>query len=322
MRATPEESVAAGVQAGKTEEGRRINRFRGCLIGLAVGDAVGTAVEFKPRGSFAPVKDMTGGGPFSLPIGAWTDDTSMALCLATSLVEKHGFDTLDQMERYLRWYHEGYLSSIGRCFDIGNATSSALARFERSGDPFSGSDDPHSAGNGSIMRLAPVPMFFAHDPQAAVAYAVESSRITHAAQECLDACRFFAAILLAALDGADKATVLFGPPARAAGGPSLGPKLQSIADGAYRAKSADQIRGSGYVVDSLEAALWSFWHTDSFRDAILTAVNLGDDADTTAAVCGQVAGAFYGESAIPGHWRKQLVMVQEIRSLADQLQNS
>ena len=172
------------------------DRFRGCLIGLAVGDAVGTTVEFKPRGSFAPVKDMVGGGPFSLPAGAWTDDTSMALCLATSLVEKRGFDALDQMQRYLRWREEGYLSSIGHCFDIGNATSAALSRFKHSGDPYSGSDDPHSAGNGSIMRLAPVPMFFAGDPQAAVAYAVESSRTTHAAQECLDACRLFAAILL------------------------------------------------------------------------------------------------------------------------------
>jgi ADP-ribosyl-[dinitrogen reductase] hydrolase len=244
----------------------------------------------------------------------------MALCLATSLVEKRGFDALDQMQRYLRWREEGYLSSTGRCFDIGNATSAALSRFKHSGDPYSGSDDPHSAGNGSIMRLAPVPMFFAGDPQAAVAHAAESSRTTHAAQECLDACRLLAAILLAALAGADKATVLFGLHAGLAEGAVLGPKLQSIADGAYRSKEAGQIRGSGYVVDSLEAALWSFWRTDNFRDAILTAVNLGDDADTTAAVCGQVAGAFYGESGIPGHWRKRLVMVQEIRTLADQLQ--
>ncbi len=297
-------------------------RYRGCLMGLAAGDAVGTTVEFKPRGSFAPVKDMAGGGPFSLPPGAWTDDTSMALCLATSLVEKRGFDALDQMQRYLRWREEGYLSSIGRCFDIGNATSAALSRFKHSGDPYSGSEDPHSAGNGSIMRLAPVPMYFAGDPQAAIAYAVESSRTTHAAQECLDACRLFAAILLAALAGADKAAVLFGPHAGLAEGAGLGPKLQAIAAGAYRSKDVEQIRGSGYVVDSLEAALWCFWRTDNFRDAILSAVNLGDDADTTAAVCGQVAGAFYGESGIPGHWRKQLVMVQEIRTLADQLQNS
>lgn len=323
----PQEQPAASIKedsAAKSPEKALLtasDRFRGCLIGLAAGDAVGTTVEFKARGSFAPVKDMVGGGPFSLPTGAWTDDTSMALCLATSLVEKRGFDALDQMQRYLRWREEGYLSSIGRCFDIGNATSGALSRFKHSGDPYSGSDDPHSAGNGSIMRLAPVPMFFAGDPQAAVANAVESSRTTHAAQECLDACRLFAAILLGALAGADKATVLFGPHTVLAEGAALGPKLQAIAEGAYRNKAAEQIHGSGYVVDSLEAALWSFWRTNNFRDAILTAVNLGDDADTTAAVCGQIAGAFYGESGIPGHWRKQLVMVQEIRTLADQLQN-
>lgn len=316
---TPAKAISSAAGQDKSSI-TRSDRFRGCLVGLAVGDAVGTTVEFKPRGSFAPLKDMVGGGPFSLPPGAWTDDTSMALCLATSLVEKRGFDARDQMERYLRWRNEGYLSSIGRCFDIGNATNAALARFERSGDPYSGSDDPHSAGNGSIMRLAPVPMYFAGDPQAAVAFAVESSRTTHAAQECLDACRLFAAILLAALAGVDKATVLFGPHAVLAEGTRLGPKLEAIAEGAYRDKGAEQIRGSGYVVDSLEAALWSFWRTDNFRDAILTAVNLGDDADTTAAVCGQIAGAFYGESGIPGNWRKQLVMVQEIRALADQLQ--
>jgi ADP-ribosyl-[dinitrogen reductase] hydrolase len=258
----------------------------------------------------------------------------MALCLATSLVEQQGFDARDQMDRYLRWWHEGYLSSIGRCFDIGTTTRGALGRYERSGDPFSGSGDPYSAGNGSIMRLAPVPMYFARDPQAALAYAVESSRTTHAAPECLAACRLFAAILLAALEGAPKETVLFDPhsvlgaggsageSAGESAGAPLGPKLQAIAGGAYRDKTTDQIRGSGYVVDSLEAALWAFWRTDNFRDAILAATNLGDDADTTAAVCGQVAGAFYGESGIPGHWRKQLVMVGEIRALADRLQGA
>ena len=314
---------SAGAPATEDElDQRRTDRFRGCLLGLAVGDAVGTTVEFKARDSFAPVTDMTGGGPFSLPLGAWTDDTSMALCLATSLVEQGGFDAHDQMQRYVRWRNEGYLSSIGRCFDIGSTTSSALARFVRSGEPYSGSDDPHNAGNGSIMRLAPVPMFFAHDAQTAIALAAESSRTTHAAAECLDACRLFAAILLAALDGADKQSILFGPHLGLAAGPALSPKIQAIADGVYRDKQADQIRGSGYVVDSLEAALWCFWRTDNFRDAILAAANLGDDADTTAAVCGQVAGAYYGQSGIPGHWLKSLVMTREIRGLADQLRNS
>lgn len=294
----------------------RADRFAGCLLGLAVADAVGTTVEFKPRGSFPPVTDMTGGGPFNLPKGAWTDDTSMALCLATSLVEQRGFDPGDQMDRYLRWLHEGYLSSIGRCFDIGNATRSALARYERSRDPFSGATDPYSAGNGSIMRLAPVPMFYAGDLPAAVAYAAESSRTTHAAAECLDACRLFAALLVAALNGADKETILSGPHDVL---PPLSPKIQAIADGAWRDKEIDQIRGSGYVVDSLEAALWCFWRTDNYRHAVLAAVNLGEDADTTAAVCGQLAGAYYGVNGIPGHWLKALVMGNEIRSLAERL---
>ena len=136
------------------------SRQRGCLLGLACGDAVGTTVEFKPRGSFPPVTDMVGGGPFLLPVGAWTDDTSMALCLASSLVELGHFDPTDQMQRYCKWHEKGYLSSTGRCFDIGGTVSGSLTRFKRSGEPFSGPLDPHSAGNGCIMRLAPVPMFF------------------------------------------------------------------------------------------------------------------------------------------------------------------
>jgi ADP-ribosyl-[dinitrogen reductase] hydrolase len=137
-----------------------LDRQRGCLLGLACGDAVGTTVEFSARGSFPPMTDMVGGGPFRLPVGAWTDDTSMALCLATSLVEKNGFDAHDQMTRYCQWYQNGYLSSTGRCFDIGLTVRGALARFQKSGEPFSGSTDPQAAGNGCIMRLAPVPMFY------------------------------------------------------------------------------------------------------------------------------------------------------------------
>src|ERR1051325_1654209 len=136
------------------------NRFRGCLLGLAVGDAVGTTVEFQPRGSFPPVIDMVGGGPFRLKPGEWTDDMSMALCLATSLVEQNGFDPKDQMDRYCRWWKEGYLSSNGSCFDIGNTVSDALRRYGRTGEPMAGSTGSHSAGNGCIMRLAPVPLFY------------------------------------------------------------------------------------------------------------------------------------------------------------------
>ena len=128
----------------------RQERFEGCLLGLAAGDALGTSVEFKPRGSFTALNDMVGGGPFRLAPGQWTDDTSLALCLATSLMEKGYFDPVDQMTRYVRWWREGYLSSTGRCFDIGNTTAGALNRFVQTGQPASGSTSPRAAGNGSI----------------------------------------------------------------------------------------------------------------------------------------------------------------------------
>ena len=164
-----------------------LDRFHGCLLGLACGDAVGTTNEFRPRGTFAPISDMCGGGPFDLAPGQWTDDTSMALCLATSLVETGGFDARDQMDRYCRWHGDGYLSSTGSSFDIGRATLHALRRYQRTGNPMSGVSDLDSAGNGSIMRLAPVPMFYFPNRDDILARSVESSRTTHAAQDP-DAC--------------------------------------------------------------------------------------------------------------------------------------
>ncbi len=145
-----------------------IDRYRGALLGLACGDAVGTTVEFHSPGSFKPVTDMAGGGPFGLKAGQWTGDTSLALCLATSLVERHDLDPLDQLERYVRWWREGYLSSTGRCFDIGGTTHSALSRSQALREPYPGSPDPHAAGNGSLMRRAPAPLFFAADPRQAI----------------------------------------------------------------------------------------------------------------------------------------------------------
>lgn len=290
------------------------DRFRGCLLGLAVGDAIGTTVEFRPRGSFSPLTDMVGGGPFHLQPGQWTDDTSMALCLATSLVECGGFDARDQMERYCRWAEKGYLSSTGTCFDIGNTVASALRRYWQTGDPYAGSTDPYSAGNGCIMRLAPIPMFYYPDLEAIEYYAAESSRLTHGTQECLDACRLFGRMIGRALLGQTKEEILLGE--RDFTG---APKIEAIARGAYREKPEAAIRGTGYVVASLEAALWCFWHSASFAEAVLTAANLGDDADTTAAVCGQIAGAYYGEPSIPSHWLARLAMCQEIAALADRL---
>ena len=294
-----------------------IDRFRGCLIVLAVGDAVGTTVEFQRRGSFQPLTDMAGGGPLGLQPGQWTDDTSMALCLAASLVEARTFDPRDQMERYCRWYEQGYMSSTGKCFDIGNTTRTALMRYRHSGDPFSGSNDTFSAGNGSIMRLAPVALFYFPELAQMRQYAAESSRTTHGAQECLEACRLLAEILYRALMGMDKREIV----SNASLDGILTQALRDIAQGSYINKRESEIKGSGYVVKSLEAALWCFWKTGSFREAILTAANLGDDADTTAAICGQVAGVYYGESGIPTSWMERLAKREDIRKFAEDLYN-
>ena len=185
-----------------------LDRFEGALLGLACGDAVGTTLEFQPRGSFAPLTDMVGGGPFSLKAGQWTDDTSMALCLAESLITKQACDPQDQMARYANWYQWGYWSSTGHCFDIGMVTRAAIQEFLRSGNALAGSADPRSAGNGSLMRLAPVALMYGHDEAQLQDMAALSSRTTHAAPECLDACRLFAVALSRALAGGDKQQVL------------------------------------------------------------------------------------------------------------------
>jgi len=250
-----------------------------------------------------------------LPLGYWTDDTSMALCLAESLIEKNGMDLADQLARYVRWWREGYLSSAGRCFDIGITTSAALSHFERTGDPHSGPTDYRQAGNGSIMRLAPVPLFFASDMDAAIENSAESSRATHGAEEAVDACRYLGALIAGAANGASKEDLLsegFAPA-------NLSPKIEEVASGSFRRKDESRIRGSGYCVESLEAALWAFHGSDSFEEGAFLAVNLGDDADTTGAVYGQLAGAYYGESGIPERWREKLRLREKIAGYAEGL---
>ena len=300
----------------------RRDRYRGCLLGLAVGDALGTTLEFQAPGTFAPIDDMVGGGPFRLQPGEWTDDTSMALCLAESLIARRGFDPVDQMQRYVRWYREGHLSSTGRCFDIGNTVRYALHRFERSGEPFCDPAHPGAPANGSLMRLAAVPMYFARTPAAAVRHAAESSRTTHATREAVDACRYLAALLVGALAGRPKRALLadhFEPVAGLWRRRPLTPTVAEIAAGSFKHREPPAIRGTGHAVRSLEAALWAFHRGASYRDGALLAVNLGDDADTTGAIYGQLAGAFHGESGIPEAWRRMIAQHEMIRAMAEHL---
>ncbi len=299
-----------------------LERYRGSLLGLATGDALGAPLEGMPPGSFEPVEDMMGGGFHGLDPGQWTDDTSMALCLAESLVERRGFDPVDQLQRYLWWFREGYMTSTGEPFGIGGTTMEALLRFEETGESYCGPTAPNKAGNGSIMRLAPVPLFFAERPQEAIERSAESSRTTHGAREAVDGCQYLGALLVGAVSGAGKEELLserYCPVAGYWEGHPLTPGIEEVATGSFKRKEPPEIRGIGYVVRSLEAALWAFHRSDSFEEGCLLAVNLGEDADTTAAVYGQLAGAFYGEGAIPESWRTQLAYLRLIEDLAEKL---
>lgn len=290
----------------------RIDRATGALLGLAVGDALGATLEFKPRDTYAPLTGMAGGGPFALPAGMWTDDTSMALALADSLIARGELDPADLMRRFLNWWRKGEYSPMGECFDIGVTTRAALARFERSGDPMAGDDDPMTAGNGSLMRLAPVAIWGVGAGEDAMRAAARTqSATTHAAPACLDACEAYALMLRAAIEGGDFEDALAAG-RRVTTGEPIGPILH----GSWRSKGRERIASSGYVAHSLEASLWCVAGTSSFHDAVLLAANLGDDADTTAAITGQLAGALYGATGIPEPWRATLAWHARIADTA------
>ncbi len=287
------------------------------MFGLAVGDALGAAVEFRSRGSFKPVTGYRAGGPHGLEAGEWTDDTSMALALADSIA-KVGWDLNDQARRYVEWWKTGKYSVNGVCFDIGMATRSALAHFITNQDAFtSGNKSDQASGNGSIMRLAPVPIRFGHLYAEQLAefakLAEESSLPTHASPQCVSACRYLATVLAALIHGEDREAVLspdWKPLQLLNEIRPLHPLILEVARGSFRRKEPPEIQGSGWVVKSLEASLWAFHHAETFEDAVLNAVNLGDDADTTGAICGQLAGAYWGESRISPSLRQGLAQTE------------
>lgn len=302
------------------------DRQRGCLWGLAIGDALGASVEFQMPGTFEEVRGYRDGGPHDLQAGEWTDDTSMALALADSIAEV-GWDLDDQATRYLDWYQNAKYSSNGRVFDIGITTSSALMRFRETGDAqVSGAREDRASGNGSIMRLAPVPVAYYRCFPAQLPLllerAAESSLPTHASEKCLDACRYLALVLVGLLHGNDRDEVLsphWEPLDQMRRQQTLQAEIDEVAQGSFRDKQPPEITGSGYVVRSLEAALWAFHRAESFDEAVLKAVNLGDDADTTGAICGQLAGAYWGESGIPGNWLEDLAERQMIERIMCEL---
>lgn len=289
------------------------DRARGALLGLAVGDALGTTLEFRSRDSYQPLTTLVGGGPFALNPGEWTDDTAMALALAASLLAQGKLDERDLMERFCAWAEKGEYSHNGRCFDIGNTVNGALRHFRRSGDPLAGSTDPQSAGNGSLMRLAPVPIRYAFDDAGRIDAARRQSAVTHGAEEAVEACAAYADLVAEAIQGWSKAHIFTPRPGWSPEKVARAMRMESLG------WERDRVRGSGYVIHSLEAALWAVGKAQDYREAVLLAANLGEDADTTAAIAGQLAGALWGASGIPEEWIAMLAWRERIAELADRL---
>lgn len=298
------------------------DRIYGALLGLAVGDALGAPVEFKAPGSFKPVTDFVSGGPHNLQAGEWTDDTSLALASAESLINCQGFDARHQMQNFLKWYREGHLSVKDTCFDIGNTTREALEEFEKTGNPYSGPSYEMSAGNGSLMRIAPIALFYYTDTQEALEFARLSSCITHQHPLAIQSCQYLTGLISGAVRGVSKEKLLspdYAPLKNYWEENPLQEELQEVFQGSFQEKNPPEIRGRGYVVKSLEAVLWAFYNSESFKEGLLLAVNLGEDADTTGAIYGQLAGAYYGRSGIPDQWLNNLAHKELIESMVQGL---
>lgn len=289
------------------------DRAVGALVGLAVGDALGTTLEFARRDSKPRVVDIVGGGPFRLAPGCWTDDTSMALALADCLLASDSLDCRDLMDRFVTWWKKGEYSPTGYCFDIGGTIQGALERYRRTGEPLAGSTDRWSSGNGSLMRLAPVAVRFWNDRDRLDKTAAEQSRTTHGTLKAIDGCRAFAGLLADAISGVPRRDVL--APRSFDGAPAIA----KILGGSWRGRCREKIQSTGYVVHTLEAAIWSVARTGNFRNAVTLAANLGDDADTVAAVTGQLAGAIYGLDGIPKAWVDRIAWSEQIRRKANRL---
>lgn len=296
------------------DEDARLDRALGCLVGLAIGDALGTTLEFQPRGS-AEILGMQGGGVFNLNPGEWTDDTSMALCLGETYLSEQSYSTNEFMNSMVRWLRYGHNSHNGRCFDIGNTTRFAIESFQHEGSSWKGNSGVNTAGNAPAIRLAPVAIFRRNSFYETFRDADMQASATHRAQESIAATQLLSRQLHVALNGSGKDEVVkphILP---------LPPKPMQINAGTYKNKSRAEIKSSGYIIDTLEAALWSVWNTDNFKDALLLAVNLADDADSVGAVAGQLAGALYGYSSIPKEWLDTLAWHDQIVEMATRLFN-
>ena len=296
---------------------RLADRALGALVGLAIGDALGAPVEFCRRNTFAPVTDMRAGGYFKLPAGAWTDDTAMALCLGESLIDHPHLDQKDLLDRFCLWAEKGANTSTGVCVGIGQNTLRVLGNYHRNGALLAPETRQKSDGNGAIMRLAPVAVRHWHNPVEARRVADLQSRTTHYSVLSAAACESLALTLCALIGGQDWTQASSPTPSN-----HWPDAIKAFSSEDWQKRDQDTISSTGFVVHTLEAALWAVDTTDSFAAALLKAVNLGDDADSVGAVAGQLAGARYGLSAIPTNWLDALILRETIENIGQTLFNA
>ncbi|WP_318568499.1 ADP-ribosylglycohydrolase family protein [Salinigranum marinum] len=294
------------------------DRAEGVLLGLACGDALGRPVEFETPArilaQYGEVTEMLANGTWNKPAGTVTDDTEMALRLARSLVDRGAFDPADVAERFVAWYESGP-------FDIGNMTASALGRI-RDGEPWhvagqrvwEASPEGSNAGNGSVMRAAPLAVAFASRESELVDASVASSKITHADPRCTAGCAVLNLTLAGLASG--RSEPLSRALDRAEPPEPLEDALRPVA---AAAAAPDDLRSTGYVVDTLRTALWYGLRAGTAENALVDVVNMGGDADTVGAITGAVVGARFGADALPDRWLAELDTADELRALARDL---
>lgn len=298
------------------------NQIIGGIMGVVVGDALGLPVQFEGRlrRKLRPVTGMEGWGAFNMPPGSWSDDSSLTLCLVESICEA-GFDTEDAGKRFLRWYRDGHLTPSGFAYDIGRSTARAMDNISR-GMPAEGagpaSEDDN--GNGSLMRIIPAAIYLAPRSLPEIIQGIWAmSGITHGHPRARTGCCIYALLARELLNGAGPAAayknLCYNPVWLEGQGLELDHYAPLLAGDMHHLPE-QEIRSSGYVVDTLEAATWCLLKNRTFKDTVLAAVNLGEDTDTVAAVAGGLAGIAYGLEGIPGDWIEVLAQKDRVLALA------
>ena len=286
-------------------------KIKAVMFGHAVADALGVPVEFCSRQELknAPITDMTGYGTYNMPPGCWSDDTSMALCELESL-KQNRLDFDDIMQNFVKWVNFQEFTPTGVLFDIGNTTKNAIINYQDAHLPAEkcGETSAYSNGNGSLMRVHPFVLYAVakNMPEDDFDRMIETaSLLTHAHRCSVDGCLIYAHVLKCLLLNPCRQAVLIGigKVKRKVQTKKLYDRILSC--GIFSCEEKD-IKSTGYVVDSLEAALWCLLTTQTYRDCVLKAVNLGEDTDTVAAISGSLAGALYGLDAIPRAWMQAL----------------